>query len=150
MLLLVVWLIGAALATATGLMAVRLVANQVGDQAVPTLSSSDVAGALSAAASAPTPESTVTATPPSLPTTSAVPGAPSPPVTFTTAGGVVGAQCAAEVPALLYATPAPGYALHETELEGGVLSVRFEGEDARSRLDIGCRDGTAALLESTD
>src|SRR5688500_17163126 len=111
-LLVLVWVAGAVVATSIGLLAVRQVASSVGDPAVPVQSGGGIPTA-TAAASPPV-------SPPSSPTATATSAS------FRSAGGTVGAQCSGTTPSLLYATPADGYALDERSVEGVELEVRFE------------------------
>ena len=153
-LLALVWVGGVVLATGTGLLAVRLVASQVGDPALPVMSGADVARALVAATRSPSPAATRSPTPsppgarPSSP--GAGPASPRPaaaPVrVFTSQGGSVGARCRSGVPERVYATPAQGYSLDESSVEGGVLEVRFESDSTRVRLEIGCGAGGPVLV----
>lgn len=135
------WLAAAVLATGVGVLAVRLVARQVGDPAVPVLSSRDIARAPSptppAAASASPTRTVPAATPRALPATTP----------FSTTGGAVGVRCRGPVPERVYATPAQGWMLDETSVEGGVLEVRFTQGRTRSRISIACRDGAPVAAE---
>jgi hypothetical protein len=155
-LLALVWVGGVVLATATGLLAVRLVADQVGDPAVPVLSSGDVAKAL--AATTPTPAPTRSAAPSPSPAVRSPAPDRSPAATstrpaaarvrvFTSAGGSVGARCRGRTPERVYATPAQGYRLDESSIEGGVLEVRFESDRTRVRLEIACASSGPVLAE---
>ena len=130
-----VWAAGVVLATGTGLLAVRLVADAVGDPAVPVLSAEDVRDATPPARPAPS-----LAAPPAA--------APAAPVrVFSSTGGSVGVRCRGTLPEPVYATPAQGWALDESGLEGTALEVRFESGRTRARLTIGCRSGAPTLLE---
>ena len=133
-----VWLTGTIAATSVGVLAVRQVAEQVGDPAVPPLAVSPTAR--TPASVAPSPGAGTPAVVPTAPERLAS-------LTFRSTGGTVGAQCAGRVPRLLYATPAEGYALDESSVEGTELEVRFESESARARLTIGCATGTPTLVD---
>ena len=139
--LLLVWFSGVALATVTGLLAVRLVAAQVGDASVPVLSLADVERAL--AATAPPVE-------PALPpgaSGSPVSAAASEPVTFSVVGGTVSAVCTGTTATLVYATPEQGFQLEERSAQGTRLEVRFRGASSRSRLTVDCSTGTPVEQE---
>ena len=142
-----VWLAGAVVATSVGVLAVRQVAEQVGDPAVPALPAQAVGSALPT----PSPALTPTGAPMSPPaaTPAVVTTAPEPlrSLTFRSTGGTVGAQCAGTRPRLLYATPADGYALDEQSVGGAELEVRFESETARARLTISCASSTPRLVD---
>ncbi|MCW2615492.1 MAG: hypothetical protein JWN08_2486 [Frankiales bacterium] len=143
LLLLVVWLAGVVVATSVGVLAVRLVAEQVGDPAVPPLSAS-------AAAAAPTPGRSATG--PAGSTAPSVTADPSRPAAAGTAafrspGGTVGLQCTGTTAQLLYATPADGYALDERSVSGSGVEVRFEGRGTRVRMELSCADGTPRLVD---
>ena len=128
--LVLVWLAGAVVATSVGLLAVRQVAAQVGDPAVP-------AGTGVVEAPSPVPTRSPTRTAPA--TTSSR--------TFTSVAGTVGVQCSGSAARLLYATPADGYALDEQSVVGSELEVRFEGRDTRVRMDLSCAGGQARLVD---
>lgn len=135
------WLAAALGATAVGVLAVRLVARQVGDPAVPVLSAREIGRALAATrtvAPGPTPARAVPAgSPPVVPAT----------IPFSTTGGSVGVRCRGRVPQRVYATPAQGWLLDETSLEGGLLEVRFTRGGTRSRIGIACRTGAPVVAE---
>ena len=133
-LLLAVWAAGVVLATATGLLAVSLVADAVGDPAVPVLSADDLV------AVSPAPARTTPRPPSASPGGSRV-------RVFSSTGGSVGVRCVGGVPEQVYVTPAPGYGLDETSREGAALEVRFESGRTRVRLTLGCADGAPALLD---
>ena len=132
-LLVLVWVAGAVVATSIGLLAVRQVASSVGDPAVPVLSDGGIPTA-TAAASPPV-------SPPSSPTATATSAS------FRSAGGTVGAQCSGTTPSLLYATPADGYALDERSVEGVELEVRFDAGERRVRLTVSCAAGSPRLVD---
>ena len=139
LLLVLVWLVGAVVATAVGVLAVRLVATQVGDPAVPPLS---------AAAANPLP----TAQPLAPPAPGARTPEPPPPApagnarAFPSAGGTVGVSCSGAVARLVFATPAAGYTLDEQTVAGGDVEVRFESDSNRVRLELAGADGTPVLV----
>jgi hypothetical protein len=144
-----VWLGGLLAATSVGLLAVRLVATQVGDPAVAPLSA--VAAASAAAVPSTTPPSAVQ---PSAAPTTAGPApttrpsaAAAAPRTFTTPAGTLGVQCAGPALRLLYATPAQGWALDERSVTGAEAEVRFEGSGTRVRVRISCATGAPQLVE---
>jgi len=163
LLLALVWLAGVVVATSVGVLAVRLVAAQVGDPAVPALSAAAAASALPGAPGSSTgPPAPTPSTGAGLPTTAppttgpaATPSAPAPspagppPVTraFGSAGGELGVQCAGPAARLLYATPAAGYAVEERSSSGTEAEVRFEGGGTRVRLRVSCESGQPRLVE---
>ena len=143
-LLLAFWLAAVVVATGVGVLAVRLVESQVGDATVPVLSTKDVASALTAAPKASTlPSRSATATP-ARPSARPVVA----PKVFTSRGGSVGVRCRGSATELVYRTPAQGYVLDETSVEGGVLEVRFVSGRTRARLGISCGSGTPVLVEN--
>lgn len=158
-LLVLVWVGGLLAATSVGLLAVRLVAAQVGDPAVAPLSA--VAAATGAPGDVAPPTAAATATPTGVPPSSAAPGptpssgppAPStaPAVattqTFATSAGTLGVQCTGTTLRLLLATPAQGYALDERSVGGTEAEVRFEGAGARVRVRLSCATGAPRLVE---
>jgi hypothetical protein len=175
-LLLAVWLGGLLAATSVGLLAVRLVAAQVGDPAVAPLSA--VAAASAAASPSGGPAPTPSGVPSSAPTTSApstsgtgtsgtgtsgtgtsgtgtsAPATAAPPSvaaattrTLTTAAGTLGVQCVATGLRLLYATPAQGWALDERAVSGPEAEVRFAGAGTRMRVRVSCATGAPQLVE---
>lgn len=147
LLLVLVWVAGAVVATSIGLLAVRQVASSVGDPAVPVLSGA-VAGPSAASAPAPAPASPSA----SASAASADPSRPGAPAAGTSAsfrstGGTAGVRCSGTAPSLLYATPADGYALDERSVEGSELEVRFEAGERRVRLTISCATGRPRLVD---
>lgn len=161
-----VWLLGAAVAIGTGLVAVRLVSSQVGDPAVPPLTADGVQRALSSATA--TPGAGTSATPTS-PRPAATSGSPRPVVrpgatasssprpgtttapaasrtgTFSNEGGTIGVRCDGTAPRLLYATPADGYRVAERKVDADRVEVRFargDGKGEDPRLRVVCRNGT--------
>ena len=150
--LVLVWLLGAVVATSVGMLAVRLVASQVGDPAVPPVSAQQAAAG-SATPSAVASPPVVTSPPVALPSPVAPPSPTDSPAaprvsrTFTSAGGTVGAECRGTVPRLVYATPADGYALDERSVEGSELEVRFEAGETRVKLTISCASGSPVLVD---
>lgn len=145
--LVLVWLVGAAVATSVGLLAVSLVASQVGDPAVPPVS------AQRATEGSPRPSTaspTVVAPSVAAPSVAAPSPAQAPPSasrTFRSQGGTVAAQCSGTVPRMVYATPADGYALDERSVEGSELEVRFEAGETRAKLTISCASGSPVLVD---
>ena len=137
--LVAVWLGGVLLATAGGLLAVRLVADQVGDPPVPVLDRKDVTTALQTPTARPSAPATAT-----RPTTT---GGASAVRSFSSSGGSVGVRCRGTVPERVYATPAQGYRLDESEVEGSALEVRFTSSSTRVRVEVGCGSGRPVLLE---
>jgi hypothetical protein len=149
-LLLAIWLAGAAAATGAGVLAVRLVATQVGDPAVPVLTTKEVTTALS---DAPRPSNAVpspTPSPAASPRPSRQPSQRpvSAPKAFSSQGGSIGVRCRGTVAELVYRTPAQGYALDETATEGEVLEVRFTNGRTRARLGVSCTSGAPVLVEN--
>lgn len=157
LLLVLVWIAGAVVATSIGLLAVRQVASSVGDPAVPVLSD----GGVPTTQPGPTASPGITSPPtggPS-PVTSLSPSvvAPTPvrstrpparaSASFRSQGGTVGVQCAGATPSLLYATPADGYALDERSVEGSELEVRFEAGQRRVKLTLSCATGSPRLVD---
>lgn len=149
LLLVLVWIAGAVVATSIGLLAVRQVASSVGDPAVPVLSDGGIATAQPSASPAASPVASPVASPAASP--SAAPPSPAAPAptsaSFRSAGGTVGVQCSGATPSLLYATPADGYALDERSVEGNELEVRFEAGERRVKLTISCATGQPRLVE---
>lgn len=157
LLLVLVWLAGAVVATSIGLLAVRQVASSVGDPAVPVLSDGGVPagqpGPTAGSSSGFTPPTTAgPVTPPSPPVVAPSPVRSTRPTARTSAsfrsqGGTVGVQCSGATPSLLYATPADGYALDERSVEGSDLEVRFEAGERRVKLTISCASGSPRLVD---
>jgi hypothetical protein len=131
-----VWLLGAVVATSVGVLAVRQVAAQVGDPAVPPVTTQT-------APARTTPPTTPPVTAPGAQATAA----PTATRTFTSPAGTLGAQCAGTTARLLYATPADGYAVDEQSVSGSELEVRFEGRGVRVRTSVSCASGRPELLE---
>jgi hypothetical protein len=158
-LLVLVWVGGLLAAMSVGLLAVRLVAAQVGDPAVAPLSA--VAAASGAPDGAAPPATAAPATPTGGPPSSAAPAPGSSPdrpapstapavattQTFSTAGGTLGVQCTGTALRLLYRTPAQGYALDEQSVGGSEAEVRFRGAGARVRVRLSCATGVPRLVE---
>ncbi len=159
-LLVLVWVGGLLAATSVGVLAVRLVATQVGDPAVAPLSAVAAASGAATAgtvsppapgAARPTPAAPLsqapTAVPPSSRPTTA-PVAPAPTTrTFTTAAGTLGVQCTGSALRLVYATPAQGWALDERSVGGTEAEVRFQGAGSRVRVRLSCASGAPRLVE---
>ena len=141
-LLLAFWLAAVVVATGIGVLAVQLVADQVGDPTVPVLTTKDVGTALGARPSA-VPTQSGSRRPSTGPTTAPA----SAPIAFSSQGGSVGVRCAGTVPRKVYATPAQGYVLDESSVEGPVLEVRFTQGRTRVRLGVSCGTGTPVLVE---
>ncbi|MBK5306318.1 MAG: hypothetical protein JJD92_06485 [Frankiaceae bacterium] len=145
-LLLAFWLAAVVVATGVGVLAVRLVAVQVGDPASPVLSTKEVGAALTE-----TPRASPTPSPSPTPIRAASPRpttpAPTVPRSFSSQGGTVGVRCRGTVAERVFATPAQGYVLDETSVEAGVLEVRFEQGRTRVRLAISCSSRTPVLVE---
>lgn len=163
--LVAVWVAGALVATATGVLAVRQVATSVGDDSPPPLTAAGVetelGSASPSAAAAPTTPSTPSTptTPTSGPTTAspapatspAAPPAPPPPApvsrSFSSRGGSVGVSCTGSTPELVFATPAQGWAVDEQEVEREHVEVRFVGPgEVRMRVSCG-PDGPVVEVE---
>lgn len=151
-LLLAIWLAAVLVATTVGVAAVRLVADQVGDPAVPVLSSKEVGAALTATprpSPSARPGTTASPLPTRSPTRSPAGPARSAVMVFTSQGGTVGVRCRGTAAERVYSTPAQGYVLDETSVNGNVLEVRFRSADGRTRvrLEISCGSGTPVLVE---
>ena len=159
-LLVLVWVGGLLVATSVGLLAVRLVAAQVGDPAVAPLSAVAAASGAATPSGAPRsagPPVTPTGAPPSgtaapsaPPATTSPPSAPPATVsaqTFAVTAGTLGVQCAGSTLRLLYATPAQGYAIDERSVGGAEAEVRFRGAGTRVRLRLSCATGVPRLVE---
>jgi len=132
------WVAAAVAATSVGVVAVRLVGNQVGDSVSDPLTSAGVQQALGTATPTPEPSEQVhPATP--RPTDEGVAR------TVSTAGGVVSARCAEGMPALLYATPADGY-----RTVRGSSVVRFVGRSRQVTVTLGCHDDELQVATRTD
>lgn len=145
--LLAFWLAAVVAATGVGVVAVRLVARQVGDRAVPALSPDDVRRVLSSASPTSSAAPLHSATPTGLPTPPvASPHSSSPTRAFSTTGGSVGVRCLGTTPQRVYWTPAQGWVLDESATEGSVLEVRFRQGRTRSRLSISCSSGAPVVV----
>jgi len=126
------WAAAASLAVGTGLLAVDLVAGEVGEDVASPLDDAAVRGALSS--TSPSPAATRS------PHTE--PDADDGPLrTVSTAGGVVSARCVEGEPRLLYATPREGYRTERAEDD----DVRFMSSRKVIRVRMDCR---GALLVS--
>lgn len=133
------WAASAALAVGVGLVAVDLVAGEVGEDVASPLSDEAVRGALGTANPSPS-----RATPSATPSRHAEPDADDGPLrTITTTGGVVSARCHEAEPRLVYASPAEGY---RTDRSGNEL-VRFESSRRTITVRLSC-DGRQ-LVSST-
>ena len=122
------WVAGATVATSVGLVAVRLVGDQVGDSVSSPLNDDAVRDALTRVSHAPEAERS----PDAVGTDEEL----GPVRTVSTRGGAVGARCRDDVPTLLYATPADGY---RTEREGSTV-VRFVGTRRVVTVRMSCED----------
>ena len=133
LLLAVVWLLGALVATSIGVVAVRQVASEVGDPAVPELPV----------------QAPVTSGRPPAAAPSASPVTPDLPraQTFRSTGGTVAVECMGTAARLLYAAPSDGWRLDERSSAGQELEVRFESDEARVRLGVSCASGAPRLVE---
>lgn len=128
------WAAAASLAVGVGLLAVDLVAGQVGEDVASPLDDAAVRGALSSTS----PSATATRSP------HAEPDADDGPLrTVTTAGGVVSARCVEGEPRLLYATPREGYRTERAEDD----DVRFMSSRRVIRVRMDCRG--ASLVSAT-
>lgn len=136
------WLAAATTATSVGVVAVRLVADQVGDEVSAPLTSTGVRQALSSVG--PTPEATEG--PSEDPVEEAFEGRVR---TVTTDGGVVSGRCRGTAPTLLYATPADGYRTERTSSAGATL-VRFVGRSRQVTLTLTCREDDLRVDTRTD
>lgn len=142
MLLTAVWAFAASLATGVGLVAVHLVAGQVGDQVSSPLSEHGVRQALSGVAPA------LASTPSSSPR----PRTTSPAVrqgalrTVRTHGGVVGARCEEGLPQLVYASPAQGW---RTDRSRDTL-VRFVSSSQAVSVRLACTGDVLGTSTHTD
>ena len=136
------WLAAATAATSVGVVAVGLVADQVGDEVSAPLSSTGVRQALQSVT--PTPEPTEG--PSEDPDEEASEGRAR---TVTTDGGVVSARCRGTTPTLLYATPADGYRTERTSSAGATL-VRFVGRSRQVTLTLTCREDDLRVDKRTD
>ena len=144
LLLVLVWIAGAVVATSIGLLAVRQVASSVGDPAVPVLPDG---GVRPTAAPTAIPSAAPSAAPSPSRSLPSSPAAATTSASFRSAGGTVGVQCSGATPSLLYATPADGYALDERSVDGSELEVRFEAGERRVKLTISCAGGQPRLVE---
>ncbi|MCW2598469.1 MAG: Septum formation initiator [Frankiales bacterium] len=133
LLLVAVWAVGAVLATSVGLIAVRLVRDQVGDPATQPLSAAEVKRAVASASAVPRPTAR-----PSRPTRTTGPARAPQRRTFSTAGGTVAVQCSGGRPSLIYAVPAAGWSVDKQESQPTGVEVRFRADKGDVRLRIGC------------
>jgi hypothetical protein len=136
------WACAAALATGVGLVAVHVVAGQVGDQVTSPLDDKSVQQALAGV----TPSATPTTSPSPRPRATAPAVATGELRTVHTRGGVVGARCEDARPHLVYASPAQGWRTDRTRdtvvrfvSSRQVVTVRLScvGEDLRSTTTTG-------------
>lgn len=136
------WVTAASVATGVGLVAVDLVAGQVGDTVSAPLSQSGILDALSRVpASSPTPSPSPSRS--ASPSPSASTLVLGPLRTISTVGGEVSARCRDGVPTLLYATPAEGF---RTERSSG-REVRFESSRREVRVKLSCSARGTLLSE---
>lgn len=151
------WVAAAVLATSVGLVAVHLVAGEVGEQVSSPLSDDDVQGALSSAQ--PNPASpTRSASPRPSPSKAAGPASTPHPTTTRTAapqgelrtirtqGGVVGARCVSGGPQLVYASPAEGWRTERSRDE----EVRFVRDEDEVRVRMSCSGTALRAVVETD
>jgi hypothetical protein len=122
------WAAGSVAATSVGLVAVRLVGNEVGDQVAAPLTNDAVRKAL---ISVPSHEEHEAGEEPST-----SPSALGPVQTFSTRGGIVSGRCNDDAPVLLYATPADGY----RTVRSGPALVRFVGSTRQVTVSLSCHD----------
>jgi hypothetical protein len=140
------WVAAATAATSVGVVAVRLVADQVGDDVSAPLSSTGVRQALSSVTPTPEPAEEPSEEASEEPDDEAAEGRVR---TVTTEGGVVSARCRNAVPRLLYATPADGYRTERTSSAGATL-VRFVGPSRQVTLTLTCREDDLRVDKRTD
>jgi hypothetical protein len=136
------WLAAATAATSVGVVAVRLVADQVGDDVSAPLSSTGVRQALSSVSPTPEPSEEAAEEPAEESHEGRV-------RTVTTEGGVVSGRCLGTTPTLLYATPADGYRTERTSAQGAAL-VRFVGSSRQVTLTLTCREDDLRVDKRTD
>ena len=132
-----VWLAAVVAATSVGVVAVRLVSNQVGDQVSDPLTTAGIQQALGSAAPTPSAEPVQHRTPPATDEGVAR--------TVSTAGGIVSARCSDGTATLLYATPADGY-----RTVRDASAVRFVGRARQVTLTLACRDDQLQVATRTD
>jgi hypothetical protein len=144
------WLAAVTAATSVGVVAVRLVGDQVGDEVSAPLSSNGVRQALSSVSPTPEPSEEPSEEPSDDPS-----GEPAEEQregrvrTVTTDGGVVSGRCLGTTPTLLYATPADGYRTERTSAQGATL-VRFVGRTRQVTLTLTCREDDLRVDTRTD
>jgi len=137
------WACAAALATGVGLVAVHLVAGQVGDQISSPLDDKSVQQALAGV----TPSATPTpASPSPRPRATSTAAATGELRTVHTRGGVVGARCEEERPHLVYASPAQGW---RTDRSRDTL-VRFVSSRQAVTVRLACAGEVLRSSTSTD
>lgn len=156
--LVVVWTAGALVATGTGVLAVRQVADRVSDPAPAPLSPGGVETALAEASLTRTPSATPveSASPTAVPATPAPPTATSQPVasppsspappaatarSFANEGGSIGVACDGGLPRLVYVTPAQGWSVDDRREDAERVEVRFRSDDGDARLRVVCGPG---------
>jgi hypothetical protein len=148
------WAAAAVIATAVGLLAVRLVAGDLGGSVASPLTGEEVQQALSSGTASstpstrPTPHGSRTPSPTAGPSRTAAPrgvvvGAVR---TVRTTGGTVSARCEAGSPELLYATPADGWRTKDSS----DTRVRFERGDTRITVRLACSGAVLRTSVTTD
>ena len=143
MLLSALWASAAALATGVGLVAVHLVAGQVGDQVSSPLNDAGVQHALSGVTPTPTPAAASRTPRPQATSTTAAQGELR---TVRTRGGVVGARCEEGQPRLVYASPAQGW---RTDRSRDTL-VRFVSARQAVTVRLSCAGDTLHASTHTE
>jgi hypothetical protein len=135
------WATGSVAATSVGLVAVRLVGNEVGEQVAAPLTNDAVREALT---SVPSHEEHEEHEAGEEPSTS--PSAVGPVQTFSTRGGIVSGRCNDDEPVLLYATPADGY----RTVRSGPALVRFVGSTRQVTVSLSCHDDRLRAATTED
>ena len=136
------WAAAAVLATAVGLLAVRLVAGDLGGSVASPLSGDEVQQALTSGTASAQPSPSTTPRPTRTPQPTAVPTVTKNPGgvaiglvrTIRTSGGTVSSRCEGGSPELLYATPADGWRTKDSSDS----RVRFERSDVRVVVRMAC------------
>jgi hypothetical protein len=134
------WVVAAALAVAVGFGAVRMVGAEVSDQAPAPLSTQDVGAQVRSVT--PSPAVSGSRTPGPRPTRTGSAGSSR---TVSLAGGTVAIRCTGTSAALLYATPADGYASEVKHRGPDKVEVEFDGDRGRSRVEARCSGGNVQL-----
>jgi hypothetical protein len=138
LLLVVVWVAGALLATTVGVLAVRRVRADVGDPASQPLSASDVQRAVAGTTTSPRPRATPTKQTATAPAPTPSPAPAVARRTFQTAGGSVAVQCSGSVPSLVYVLPASGWAVDEREVQPDRVAVKFRSGEREAEVKVAC------------